>query len=1119
MAGFDIAVTSPTAPAPRAGTAGTDRDADTTPLEGGDSCRARRRRLSQVQRIAGAVGLIYLFASVVIFRDVITAIPDVLSGKRVIVGDELVPFFNPESQLLEQAQGKYNELTNGYEFRVRYAFLTTWVRYYKILPFAVVLALPAIVWGAYVSTAWFVSRAFRQLDGATVYLAAALPTGLIYMIMIYAKITHFYTLVLGLMMMTVSAYLMLDALIFTAHKWGRRMVASCLVTLFNPAVHYLILFTLFLTLTTMTLLLGEFGRWLRATGPRRLIAWVRVPLRRRRKEAARFRASGRRTKLLRQRLARFGNTTTGRCFWAFTSLLGLAVIPYGIFVKFVALRGVPNLSETVPGDYYFIRDASVSFMHILSWDLAGIMDKVNFGDYLVKTPRVSNLVYMGLAMLPLLSPGLRGFLFRTRRHRQLLGVVYVNVAFAVWATVGYGEPKWFPTFHRTLAALTRTLYSTHSGPGDLTLSISSTIVQVLRFPHRFQLILFMLGPLLMTLPLAWGIGRVHRVVAPVAARWWSAFDARHGARLSEDAVRRRLLRRDSRRRRREQRPGGPLGARVAVTCALGLVFFTPFLSNSAYRHAYTTGDFDDFMSAYPVEHLEDLKSQLIKLPAGKTVVLPPTETSKLVIGSDGVPHKFIDKFYIYYLDQPSFYFGLTGDKDNKFEFFLLLRGLYYQQDWWVNVARDIGLEYIVLNKQVQDNRGVGAEYLPDLESYLREGLEAVPDHLETLYENDSFVLYRLDEPAPRNRETLLFDTSWQGYLDAVFDRLDLSRCYDFQYISSFEGTNPDNPTTLIATDPADAAVDVWALDHPEMFFVPSSKPFAFNSDIVASSYYLSPNFRLFLFFSTTKWNRTEMITPGIFGTLRGSFIGVPRSTQFTVPVVVPESGRYRVLMRGAATANVLRFTSPSLGLDQQLEMRSPPDALGLYDVEEIYRAGRVAVDVSSMTPEELESQIPEVLAPVNQRYVYHDVGVIDASAGPHKVIVDKIDENPMLVEGLLLIPEATDASLTLPDSVDLVTDVDELRCSQASVVRTGLSDSTDAVGNDAHADLTEDELYDLIGGERPDLDTEGGFGPRPAELAALVGLGVIAIGNVRHRRRLRQDEPGEPEEHNEHGDG
>ena len=210
---------------------------------------ARLRHPEPHQRIALVVCALYFLASFVVFRDVLFAIPDILAGKRVLVGDELVPFFNPRSQLLEQAQGEFSELTNGYEFRVRYSFLTTWLRHYKVLPFAVLLVLPAIVSTAYVSTSWFMRRCFRQLPATTVYLATVAPTALIYMVMIYAKVTHFYTLVLGLCLMTVSAFLMLDALLFRPRRWGRRMVAACVVTLLNPAVHYLILFALFLGLT------------------------------------------------------------------------------------------------------------------------------------------------------------------------------------------------------------------------------------------------------------------------------------------------------------------------------------------------------------------------------------------------------------------------------------------------------------------------------------------------------------------------------------------------------------------------------------------------------------------------------------------------------------------------------------------------------------------------------------------------------------------------------------------------------------------------------------------------------------------------------------------------------
>ena len=89
---------------------------------------------------------------------------------------------------------------------------------------------------------------------------------------------------------------------------------------------------------------------------------------------------------------------------------------------------------------------------------------------------------------------------------------------------------------------------------------------------------------------------------------------------------------------------------------------------------------------------QEVKEVLLKQPPGKVVVLPPTETAKVIMDINGVEHKFIDKFHLYYLDLPGYYYGLTGDSDNKFEFFLLLRALYYQQDWWINIARDLPIQ-------------------------------------------------------------------------------------------------------------------------------------------------------------------------------------------------------------------------------------------------------------------------------------------------------------------------------------------------------------------------------------------------------------------------------------------
>ncbi len=290
--------------------------------------------------IAFVVGAVFYIGSLIVFRHVLFAIPSVLRGDAVIGGDELVPFFNPRSQLLEQAEGQFNELVNGYEFRVRYAFLTTWLRYYKVLPFAILLVIPSLFWAVYLTVARFMDKVFTSLSSQAIYLATAFPVTLIYLIMTYSKITHFYTLILGLVLMTISSLWMLYALLFAGRKWKRYMVLSSVATLLNPAIHYLILFSLFFGITIVTLLLGEIGRWIRRGGPARFLL---LPGRARRLvvESGRW---GR----IRAATRHAAGTVLGRSVLAVLLYAVITLIPYALFVKYVALAGVTNLSDTVP---------------------------------------------------------------------------------------------------------------------------------------------------------------------------------------------------------------------------------------------------------------------------------------------------------------------------------------------------------------------------------------------------------------------------------------------------------------------------------------------------------------------------------------------------------------------------------------------------------------------------------------------------------------------------------------------------------------------------------------------------------------------------------------------------
>ncbi|MDH3308497.1 MAG: hypothetical protein OEO77_13400, partial [Acidimicrobiia bacterium] len=431
---------------------------------------------------------------------------------------------------------------------------------------------------------------------------------------------------------------------------------------------------------------------------------------------------------------------------------------------------------------------------------------------------------------------------------------------------------------------------------------------------------------------------------------------------------------------------------------------------------------------------------------------------------------------------------------------------------WINPARDIGIRYLIVNKSLRDNKGVGAEYLPNVEAYIAPALERQAEKgiVELRFENATYALYELIDRPTTQRETLLIDSSWREYLDLVYDRLDLSRCYDFEYLPYYE---PDNQTEgtvrLYAPDSASAALDLYALQHAGSFFPPSSKSFAFNSNIATSSYYQSPMFRLFLFFSNTKWNRTEVITPGLFGTLRGSFVAAPRATRITVPVTVERPGSYRVLLRGAPTANQIQISAPSLGYEHSAEVRSTPDSLQYFTQETVYTAKRVAVDTGHLSVGQLEDRIGTDLVPMNVRYAYVDLGLVQAVPGVHAFTIEKSDNNPILLEGLVLVPSDEFDSLSLPDNFAAVDDPNELRCgNRYQVFDSRDVNYVDPAENAEHENLSNEELLSLAAAGVSGLKADHGEGLR-YDWVVLALTGVLLAGaaiSVRAHTRPRDDE-------------
>ena len=954
-----------------------------------------------VRRIILVVGLCYILFSFFMFRNVIASIPSVLRGEAVINGDELVPFFNPNSQLIDQAAGKFNQLTNGYEFRVRYAILTTWMRYYKILPFAIPIVIPSIAFAAFLVSAWLISKILPQYKPKIIYPITAAPVLVLFLILDYSKIAHFYTLILGFSMFVISIELVTYGIIFPQKKPYVPILIACVVTLFNPAVHYLVLFALYMALAVAVLILIDSieviknGTWKVIYQP---LLWLGG--------AKRFFKNWRREVV---------EVRFWRCVGAFLILAVFTLAPYYVLVKVYFLKGVENLSETVPADYYFIQDASISLPHVLAFDMAGIMDKELTGDYLAKEPRWPNLIYTIIMFLPFFFKRIKNEVFNTKPLKAFFTIAYTTTLFSIWATLGYSDPPWFPTFHRVFQFTSQFAGSTRTFVGDIIVQLLGTIIQVLRFPHRFEFLLFMMGCVLIPIGIIWlyqtwidhGFGEIGRVLTGKDKKNISTEGIQSSTQKIEAGVKKE--------------------PRWIVTIFVVLLVLVPLFSNANYRLVFFSGDFHEFLTAYPVGPLREVKEALLQLPPGKVVVLPPTETAKSVVDINGVEHKFIDKFYIYYLDLPSFYYGLTGDSDNKHEFFLLLRAMYYQQSWWVNIMRDLNLRYIVVNKSLMANTVGGQEYLREVENILIPELDKQNAYVKKLLENESFVLYEFTDLPTANRVPLYLDVSWNTFIQILSSNLELTRYYDIRYPMVVGDLEEYESLTLVTSNEHDSALDIYKKHTPKQFFTPNSTILPFSPDLISSSYYLSPMFRLFQFFSDSKYNRLNMITPGLWGTIQGSFLGVPRETTLRMDVNFPDEGEYHLLMRGAASAVDVEITSKLFPEPISMVLASSPQNLAFFDKKLVFSSSRTPMDMSEYSPSEIGKLIPSDVVVVNYEYQYFDLGTVSANKGQYPIYFKKLNNAPFLVEGLLIIPEEEYQTLALPANVTVI-DKNELCC-------------------------------------------------------------------------------------------
>lgn len=879
------------------------------------------------------VFVLYLAVHLFIFRSIVFAIPDLMAGHSVVNTSELVPFFSPGNQLLEQAGGAFSDLTNEYEFRVRYSILTTWMRYYLILPFAIILCPLLGAYLVFLVTSSFLRTLLPSIPPRRILASTALCTLLIHLILLPAKITHFYTLILGFDLFVIALVLLLRGLLLEQRHPLRMIAGSCLVALLNPAVHFLVLYPI-----TFVLLCAVFSFLV-------LIARRRILVRP---------SDGNPTSPVPS-----GLRIRRRIIPALLLLAGLTLIPYGLFVQFYVLKGIGSLKDAIPDTYQAIRDSSLSFLFQTTFDQASATESFLRGTYIPPAPRYGKLFYFILLLVPFILPFTQNAQER-RRLSPFLMILGVITAFAMWSSIGYAKILFIPTFHFLLAAIFQRLNLLASPAADIGMQLIAEVIHVLRYPDRFQFIYLAASCFLMPLGV---LALVQRCIS--------------------------LL------------PHRSLWKRIVSVACCSIAFFLPLFAHWEYRTALLTGDFGGFLRPYTVGNLLQIKEVLDTLPRGKTIVLPSSESQLIGQDSEGGTYRFIDKFFIYFLDIPSFYFGLSGSMQNKEAFFLLYQSLAQNEQGWINVLRNLQIRYLIVNKELfspQQSSG----YMKNIARAVIEQPRHLPQYFQLRAENPGFALYEFIDRQQPKAPTLLIDTDWREFSCMQMQHPSLTKNRRTLTLSS-AFANKHIPSDILGQDQQKTRLDVYALTHHGSFFRPDQSSLAFTAEQISSSYYFGIVFPMLNVLTASRYNIFRIMMPGPFDTLSSTFLGLQDSTTVRFNLTAAENGTYSVFLRSIATQHDLALRIDN-GPTYSLKIDRGEPSTHYISAESGSFGTQSTYDISHVTADELASMIPKKVMPKSDRFDYLHIGTYDLSKGKHSIFLSKNDSNPLVIEGLLLLP-------------------------------------------------------------------------------------------------------------------
>ena len=780
-----------------------------------------------------------------IFRDVLATYPEIFKGNALVGPEELVPITDFQTQFIDQQLNPFSELTGNYEFRVRYSLLTTWTRFYLALPLLGLVGLNAvsltIIYAAiYRVLNFFFKAPDKQNDKhklaahKTFLITSSLIAALIpYFVLLYAKITHFYTLIFGFSLFALASSILITILLNyhgqTRNQRNRLVLFVILLTVFNPATHYVIL-TIFIGAILFTFsfffniinLIKDRSKW---------------------------------------------KTELYRSLYLLSAIILSAAFYLAYYFSYVTTFNKFSVSEYVFITNNLIQNASSSFTQITSLQTGSILDFYHYSDYQIDPPvsRLFNLFYS------LTIPAI--FIFSLFQFKKPKGKTQIAVSallfiigiIAIFFAFGFNNQY---SAHSLTAQILPYLNDHPNFISNLLIQVISTFFLVLRFPHRFLFIYELV------------VGFSFGIFIMILLNFFN----------SKFKFYKTIF-------------------RHTILILTGIILLLPFFYGEKVSTTLLSGNYDGFLNSYTIpQDLKDIKNYINKNGGGKLAILPSTEIpGRLTLDGNNSSTKLIDKFFIYYLDYPSEYYGLSGSLSYKNNYFLIYLSAYNHQNWF-NFLRNKDIEYILVNKkqivrnQFNSLNNIEKTFADNANDLVNEGIAT------KAVSGDNFDLIKINKNYVEEQTKLYLNSDWQKTQDS-FTNNDVEYPNNSLYNISKDLCSENKFEVMGELEKTIEDINILCNKNILEY---NSKLTPFSNKVQSTNDFISNIFSMITTAQSSKenkYNTLNSINPGTYNSLSPEilFIDKPEDT-LTYSFNVKDTSSYNIDARVRSANSKIEFT-------------------------------------------------------------------------------------------------------------------------------------------------------------------------------------------------------------------